>query len=337
VSITDDEGQEQERTETLVEKYRVVGLESPLVPSDVWSKLFIFGSVDIEGIRNALDRSVHFFDDKTPTWQKFLDLWSLTEAEFDEYSKAVLEEWVNSTYTDIASVTQVAGILMYLASHQVLEITPKDILAHGKQYCDKLSGTGALLENVDDWGRVGDVDGVLEISNLGKEILEFQEFIEYRDRQTKIAVEDSRTATAEDLLVLLRSDPSEFRRKLVFSNSEGNEYYNVPLLHLVPAKDILEAVESLSPAEHRSLATVFVDRYRHMETTPKLTAENDCLVSLLELVEERIGSDSVDKLSQLRMKRFFVVALRQGLQLIQSFEETMEARQAHDPDSQELT
>jgi len=303
----------------IASKYASVRLERPLVPAEFWNRFFVYGHVDFGALSRALDQTAYFYDEQTPDWQKLLDLWSLSEEEFKKYLNAVLAQWDGFAFGDVATVTQVVGLLFYLSRDGLVQRETSRILEEGRQFVDKLLESGALMENVDNWGRVGDVDGVIEIGNWGGNIPEFQEFVKYRDQRSREAVERALPKQAAELLKVLKGDGARFRRKLVMSNSSENEYWNVPVLPHIDVGEFLEVVLSMPPENMRSVGVVFAERYKTLGVAPQLAREKGWLVNLLDLAQAA-AEGNPQTLQSLRLERFVVAGIRHALDNLKRFE-----------------
>lgn len=139
----DSTGQPEQKQKSvppcIVKKYAAASLESPIVAEEAWEGFFEYGHVDIAMFEKSLADSHFFYDVNTPDWQKLLDLWSLSDAEFSVLHGSVKAAWDQREWISAATVVQDA-VMPTFSLLRLLGDPAQDVLESGKNYVGSSGG-----------------------------------------------------------------------------------------------------------------------------------------------------------------------------------------------------
>jgi len=287
----DNEEHEDDNALVLPEKYPIAELERPLVQEGFWVSLYRHGIIDAELLNQSISESYFFYDSNTPSWQRILDLWSLSNNEFRDALEDIRARLGNKEYRDIRIVKHVYGMLLFLANAELIDESTADILSLAEEYIDYLAREGVLADNVDDFGRIDDEDSYAHIQYWGIRVPEFAELRRYIFQATAKTIAASLPEAGANLLREMLEDTALFARRLNLTNSADNIYYNKPILAHISPDAFIDALFGLHRSNWRTVTSALRERYKHLAFAKQLLDERSWL--------QDVSGDLSDKLGEL--------------------------------------
>ncbi len=295
-----DKDMSEDGASSIVSKYPAAELDQPLVPAQIWTDCFARGTVNATRINDALAQSRYCYEDNTPNWKRILDVWSFRDDEFFTLLDVVRGDFRNHRYESAGEVKHIAGLLLWLATNDMVDDDRATLLADAQSYADHLMEQGLLHDVFDEFGRFADDDNYAGMSYWGNGIPEFAELCKYFRLKAAEARIAAMPHAGAQLLELMHSDVGLFVRRLVLSNSPDNIYYNQPVLaHVAPA-DFVNALLAAPPGNWRLIAHVFKERYAHRQFAEVLQDELPWLGEVRGLLNTALATSG--KLSAHRIR-----------------------------------
>jgi hypothetical protein len=122
---------------------------------------------------------------------------------------------------------------------------------------------------------------------MGKELSEFTELTEYIEKKTEESKIESMPEAGKSLLAVMVSDTNKFYEQLVHTNSEGNLYYETPILiHIQPDIFVAE-LEKISPENKRTVGYALAERYKYDLFLDKIHEEISWLKQVRSILSEK--------------------------------------------------
>jgi hypothetical protein len=283
----DDHGADE--AVALPEKYTFADLERPLVQEEFWVQLYQHGIIDKELLNQSISESYFFYDSNTPSWQRILDLWSLSNDEFRETITDIKSQLDSKKYRVTGIIKHVYGMLLFLANSNLIEESKADILRSAKEYVDFLAHEGALVDNVNSLGRFPDDDNYAHTQYWGIGVPEFTELRSYIVQSTANSIAASLPQAGEALLREMRDDIALFARRLTLTNSTDNIYYNKPILAYINPDAFVNALFDLNRSNWRTVTSALRERYQYPDFSRQLIDERNWLKTISAKLRERIG------------------------------------------------
>lgn len=285
--------EEKEEPNPLAEFYerRFSSLSEEISPNEEAMYCFFeYGVAPKHTIENAISGNKYFLKENTPTWIKLWNYFSLTDEEFPRYFKEVLTKFSNFEFTKLGEFRHVAGILLGIAKKNLADFSYDEasqlIESTINHMCEK--NLIILPDEKDDIGiRFNDVYAGLQFMELNDPC--FKKATERLNQYKRQKTEEYIKKCAAELIDIIKKDVSEFLRMMTFSNAMDKEFYNVPILHHVPASDFVTAIIEMNPAPHgrASIGQTFMSRYKFLEHYPDLLQELDWLKEVITQIENK--------------------------------------------------
>jgi hypothetical protein len=247
------------------DRYPLARVDADLLSDDTLIDLIVRGIVDRQKIRDELDGSSFFFTaEREPAWRTVWNSHERTEEEFNVALAEMTRAFAAHEYTVLGEVRHVFGIQLRLSRIGVTAGSRAQVVAEAKSYVDYLYEHG-LLEPIEPHRNRFDVDfdshaglGYMEASSA-----EFKELSDYLNQKRHTAAVDLRPAIANDLLKVMLDDPSQFLRRICLTNHEDNEFYNIPVLASLDAREFVDAFLGLHPEKQRTVMLALKMRYQN--------------------------------------------------------------------------
>lgn len=240
-----------------IEKYKIIDPHNILWDADLWIEIFDKGLISKNRISAEIDKTRYFYEDRLDNWRILWNFWRLRDDTFEDTLESVKEEFFTTTPTNKGILKHIVGMLLSLSESGLTDTDKKDILKRAKVIIDLLQSQGDLI-NEEDRFREHESWGGLMFH--GRDIKEFQEFIEYLTESETNAHADHLSKVSKDLLKTLVESPKEFRA-LISPASPDCKYQNQPVFENMDAEEFLASLEAISPKEASDVIRTLKDRY----------------------------------------------------------------------------
>ncbi len=282
------------------EKYSRLNLYNNLIQDQTWESIFSTGAVPRRELNESLLKSKYFQNENQPNWVKLWYGTDLSDEEFSEVLVNVQEEWNSREFTTLGEVIHVAGLFVHYAEHGLYNKTTEEIIESAKNYIDYLTKIGKIpVESPNSRPSPFEMDsyGGLGFSSLKNE--KFIEFIKYIMQQKQKYLESSLPIQAKKLLSMIGNETNLFYQKIVLNNHPENEFFQTPILHLIPAEEFVKKLLESNPNDRRTVAYAIKKRYSIEQFNSSLLIELDWLRTIANLLqkESELRAGKVSSLS----------------------------------------
>lgn len=295
-------------------KYTALNLHDDTVGEEIWTHFFSTGAIPAEALNNGLLHSRYFKSATQPNWVKLWHGRDLEDAEFEKVLEAIDNEWSSTAYDNVGVVSHVTGSLIRYAKAGIYKKSEAEILAVGKAHVDRLLKEGKIdIPMPNQMTPVFQRDSFAGLGFMSLEEPSFQEYLRYLDAQVESEKLARLPRYAEELLGLLKTDPSGFLRRLMLNNEPDNFFYRTPILHLVDVEVLVKVLMEIPPESRRTFAFALKGRYEFDQYNGILLAELDWLRMLKDrlLVEAKVRRGKVSStLLESIIDSYVVVAIQ---------------------------
>lgn len=242
-------------------KYPGFYIYDSMLSDDLTTDLLVRGVVDPQAIAEALAASSWFADKNEPSWRT---LWRSTEcrdADVEAAATVMLNEFSARKYDLTGELLHLFGQMLFLADLGFSGRDREQTVADCKLYVDDLRGQGRLEPPRDaylDDIRFGSYGG---LGFSQKETPEFRELWSYVARQRAEAEVASFPTDATALIDLMKSDASEFVRRVTHSSAGSGAFANRPVLAAADPAEFASALIALEPLAFREILLGLGSRY----------------------------------------------------------------------------
>jgi hypothetical protein len=290
-------------------KHSVFTALSP-ISADDWIQFFKTGSADKARIKETILKSNHFEQENTPDWRKLWHYFDLEDADFDALLIRTFESFRQKAISDRYEIIHLTGIFLELVRQRLLDSSKEQILQLGRENLLECKAKGGLkLENPhDDYPSTYGY----QFSYHSGEDPEFIDFLKYARNLSVEHLAESSQREAQKLLTILKKSVLEFGALTNLTHIESSTYFNVPVLHHIPAKDFISTYFELPQKSKRDLAQIIEKRYQLKEYIHLLEAELDWLESIREIGNEQ-KTDGIRSLSKTLFENSFLTAIEKSI------------------------
>jgi KAP family P-loop domain len=271
-------------------RYPEVDLTDQIVSDAVLIDVLVRGIVNSDAIKSCLDKSRFFVAvADEPAWRT---VWHWFERTDDEVKTAFNElegQFLRREFTITGEMLHVFGLRLFLSKIGVLQESFKDVVADCKCYIDDLYTAHHLDGAVDVLSEVrfGGYGGLGIHENDSQE---YRELVSYLELKTKQAAKNRYPEQAQVLLREMEQDPDLYLRRLCFTNSPDNSYYQIPILASISPEFFVSTVLKQHPAHQRRIFVAFKARYEHGGLQGHLASERPWLAAVRDQLVEKANS-----------------------------------------------
>jgi hypothetical protein len=127
-SWSDSQPSEIDPIGMLANKYRPSLARDLILDSDTWINLFAKGSLDKQAVKNSIELSRFFIDQRTPTWRKLLEVWSISNDELCDLLAQLQDDISHENFSNVGEILHLTGILLWLSKTCLYSEPPDKIV-----------------------------------------------------------------------------------------------------------------------------------------------------------------------------------------------------------------
>ncbi|MDP3317014.1 MAG: hypothetical protein Q8M47_13235 [Devosia sp.] len=286
------------------DRYSTVDLADTLLLDAALEEMFVFGRYTPATIRNSLDSSPFFVEQKeSPAWLRVI---SFDDLEDDVVSAALVEmrdQITKYEVTDSGELLHIISLEMMMANRAVSESTVEDVERWALGYIRELKEANKLPAEEaggDPWYETyetGAYGHAFWVNDSYK--ANFVRVFEFLVKARSDVLASTFPLIAQQLLVELATAPEAFAEKLTSTRSGKNAYAYVPVLTGSLPSKFVEAWMVAPKKNWRQIFRTLTQRYKNNEE--RLAAEKDWLAE----VRDDLGSraEKATGLAKLRLLR----------------------------------
>ena len=265
----DSEGKELTPIEKTVKRYtQVIRLYDRILPPELLVETIAHGLFDKDKIINSLDNH-SYFRNHGPE-KPWITLWYRRERHDEEFETALkmLEQQLeNREIVIIGEILHIFGLMLWMAKNGFDDTPLENVVSICKTYIDDLlsneklepmpiNGSDDSIQRNGGWGGLGFNES---------DSPEYQELYTYLEEKRYEAQRLSYKAMASSLLDVMKKDATLFMKK-INDGTEDSEFYNTPILEVIPAKKFVDEIFS-TPISGRS-TIIYAIQKRHEYRPP---------------------------------------------------------------------
>lgn len=314
----------------ILERHGELRPEIPLLNPSDWTAMLRDGVLNRDSIVAALRSGPYAPEDAIPDWMKLWHYMQLSDEDFARVRASVVGDLRNSNLENVYVTLHVAGILIRLAEHSLIELSADEVERLATQCIAKcVAAEERPLANHErfsgeDWSSYRGLGyAAMDTPNM-------QRLIEHIYSARTTALQEGMPSVGGELMAVMASDATAFYRMVTLGNNGESIYYNVPIFTYIAPDQFVERLESLPPENRITVSSAFRARYRHLNATPELLREGEWLHSVCELLRER-GAKSLVLLSAFFLREFAEKTLVPAIEQIRAY---VASRNGHSPDVQ---
>ncbi|MEL1244409.1 P-loop NTPase fold protein [Flavobacterium sp. DGU11] len=281
LNFTFDEN-DKKPIDILRDKYSMFNTgQSPILPQD-YSSFFIYGESDDKSIKNSIDSSKYYDNEKTPTWIKFWRLYDLDDDTFLSYYTNVIEDFKNFKFIDKYVIIHVTAVLLNYSELNLINLNQEDIIEYGKENILNLKEKRLLNTNILEELNYEYAYGLAFHSKRNPKFIEFLDFTK------NILIESASDFQPENIEILiseLKENLTTFYSKIVLVGTHHAIYYDIPILNYIDYKVFGDIWMTSSSNNKRLIANIFNKRYKHEAFILKLKNELSWIESLKDYIQ----------------------------------------------------
>jgi hypothetical protein len=263
---------------TLANKYRPSLAKDLILDSDTWFNLFAKGSLVKQAVKNSIELSRFFIDQRIPTWRKLLEVWSISNDELCDLLTQLQDDILHENFSNVGEILHVTGILLWL-SKKCLYSEPPDIIIKASVGLLNSLHSQQKLECRPRDRLYSDKDNTFaNIHFFERENPSFQHVLDHAKTVEEEIYQSKLVASAVILMNLLPDDVFGFCRQLVHAHlgdkhSQSGLYADDPILASTDSTRFVKSLMDLSPMPRRNLLYGIAQRYKHPEVARMLVSE----------------------------------------------------------------
>lgn len=291
-----DPSPEEKRYADILQKYNYNywKLASSCLSLDWWSTFLKKGIIDEQALEDILKSSTYFGDENIPAWQKIWHHTELTDEEFKQHQRSVLESFQNRQCKDLEEFKHVVGLKLLFCEMGISEEIKEDIILDSKQYiCEckshlfSIQKRKALFEKEYGHNLAYYCYETNEFKEIEREI-EVQSNM-YKIEQAKELIPDFIAVIKEDTyLFSCIINPFESQ----YTQSKGKEIYrDFPIFEYVDAEMFIKEILRLEPIyQVIRVISAIEARYKNRDyACDHFSGELPFLNTLLKKLEDEIN------------------------------------------------
>ena len=273
-----------------LKRYTAIELYIPVLSDDLLSDLLEKGIFDQAAISSWLKTSSHFAKlTDLPTWKQASQYYWLTDAALEELQAKIESAFDNLEYIKSGELLHIFGFRIAMSRIDAAGKSPSKTVAENRAYVDKLYKAGHLemASSGDNWRTDHGYDGY---GFVELESPEFQKSAAHLKKKRQLALVNSLPASAEALLAEMRTDPTQFFRRVSPGAHSDDTYSGVPILRHIKPKEFVATVLELEPEGQRVAIASFEGRYARNDPNGPLAVE----LPWVKAVKEEFDARSPD-------------------------------------------
>lgn len=291
--------QDENLLQNILDRYPMLNLYQPLLNEAWWQSFFDQGSIDVQELKTSVLSSRYFQDENTPNWMRLWHFSDLTDNEFDKLLEKVELEYTNRELSELGEIKHITGIFLELSEMDLYDKLPKDILQDAKSYIDSLNSLKDIsLIDFNSSSFYNERSSYKGLGFFGSKSEEFKEFCDYIDSAVKKAIFRNMPNAGQQLLDTMQNDVLKFYRMVVlpdsedlnYSDSQGQMYYEVPILKHIQSSIFVDTFLNMSPKDKRFVCFALKRRYKFDSINEKLIEEYDWLKSVRDFLISKVNN-----------------------------------------------
>ncbi len=263
-------------------RYNDVDLNETIFDVSIWIEWFATGYIKSDAISEAVLSSKYFSSASQPKWIQLWHAEDLTDSEYPQILREVMDDWERKTFTDVGVVKHIAGSLLWLSDAGLYNDTHDNILISAKEYVDYLKQSGHLMPSDEDSSLFSDNTSWHGLSFRSGDKPHFTQLLAYIAEKQNEARMDSYPTEAKKLLGRIKEDTAYFSRALMLSNHQDNRFFNIPILSYMNPADFVQALLELPQDKKRQVGRALQERYKVIEFRQRLSSEKDFLIQIAD-------------------------------------------------------
>ena len=260
-----------------IEKYSVLNTWEPIPEVTFWSEYLEKGTINKEIMNASIDNSAFFLDESPANWVKLWHYPDLTDEIFENTLKIVADEFNRGDYKEIGVIKHTIGLFLQLSAIGLYSPQKESIIKSAKTVIESIK-VDLSSNKVDD----------ISYGGLGFHGTELAEFIEFSDYLKQIRQEVKQLklpSQAKALMSIMSSDPIMFSQAIFESNTDDQNYADVPILIHIKASEFVEILIKLEPEKRRKINYALEERYKYQTNNLKLIDELNWLKEVTKLTK----------------------------------------------------
>jgi hypothetical protein len=242
-------------------KYPGLYIYDSILSDDVVADIFIRGLVNADAVASALDASSWFIPVNEPSWHTIWRSNERPDADVRAAATTMISEFNARHYKITGEFLHLFGQMLFLADIGFSGRDRASTLADCKAYVDDIRLKGALESPTEaylDDIRNGSYGGLGFSQN---DTTEFRELWGYVQEQRAAAEIDRYPNIAQQLLDLMKTDPSDFVRQITYIKDGAAPFAHRPVLASADPNDFADVLISLEPMAFREVLLGLSSRY----------------------------------------------------------------------------
>lgn len=277
-SRSDSQPSEIDPIGMLANKYRPSLARDLILDSDTWINLFAKGSLDKQAVQNSIELSRFFIDQRTPTWRKLLEVWSISNDELRDLLAQLQEDIRCENFSNVGEILHVTGIFLWLSKTCLYSEPPETIAEASIDLLNSLHSQQKLKCRPGDRLYSNKDNVFANIQYFERTNPSFQQVLDHAKTIEKEIHQSKLMTSAIVLMDLLPDDVFGFCRQLVHAHlgdkhSLSGLYADEPILASTDSSRFVWSLMDLQPMSRRDLLYGIAQRYKHPEIARMLVSE----------------------------------------------------------------
>ncbi len=294
-SRSDSQPSETDPIGMIANKYRPSLARDLILDSDTWINLFAKGSLDKQAVKNSIEVSRFFIDQRTPTWRKLLEVWSISNDELRELLAQLQEDITRENFSNVGEILHLTGILLWLSKKCLYSEPPETIVEASIGLLNSLHSQQRIECRPGDRHYSNEDNSFANIQFFERTNPSFQQVLD-RAKTIEKEINQSKLMTSAVVLMdLLPGDVFGFCRQLVHAHlgdkhSLSGLYADEPILASADSTRFVRSLMDLKPMSRRDLLYGIAQRYKHPAIARMLVSE----LQWLERVDDGLKRELAD-------------------------------------------
>jgi hypothetical protein len=269
----------KDKFQIIREKYPVFNFNLSNVDPRIWSEYFNPNGFNADSITNLILSSPYFKNELSADWIKYWRFIELDNDEFKNLTQRLYEDYTKNKLKEAPVVIHLAGMFFSYSESGLIAFNKEDILMMGKKNLDRLKKT---LITFKPGYFPGDTWFGMQYHGLG--VKEFRTLLEYASTLVTEVFKEQLPANAERVLNSLKTSLSDFEELITPTRSGQNEYYDIPVLNFIPAKEFASTILKMHNVDLKYIGDILIKRYSNIDTREALKDELEWIQTITSIL-----------------------------------------------------
>jgi len=244
-----------------------------------WTNILLNRIIEKELINKELNEGYFRTEIEKPIWFKLMNYFDMAEVEFDsliDQAKYALEQ---ENFENWADVIHTFSMLVYFNNISIIEIDLEVLKTHALRSFDKVF---PVVDNLKSLREIEYKEHSSGYSYFARGIDYFNDFLNEINTIYENKYNSNLKEKANELVALMKSNPSLFYHRINLTNNSDNLFYDVPVLKEIEPLKFSEELCNLSKSELSSILPALRKRYQLIMQDPIYPKEKDWLDQVVE-------------------------------------------------------